>query len=151
MRLSVILFAAVALGCSTDQPVLQTETPPVPLPPFAKEIEAFSAGPRHLERFFKLDGKHSFPDVVKFYDDFAARGGWTKVGPEEEHWSSGYWQEFRDERNRLVRQYTVHWAGPGRKWSLRLAMRILPEESASGAWVIVEEFALLGQPEWPAS
>ena len=139
------------LACNKVATVPATVTPPVPLPSFATQIEYFSQDSKHLERHFLIDSELGFEAVRAYYEDFAKAGGWSKIGVEEESWSSDAWQEFSDQQGRRVRQRLVHWASPTRQWSLRLALRRYPEENKNGVWVIVQPFSLLGEASGPDS
>jgi len=140
--LGALLFAALvgpSAACHRNAVELADGIPAVPLPDFAGSVEQHSANSRHLQRFFIPTGQHTLEDVRVFYDAWANRAKWRKLGPSEEQWSVGAWQDF-EIGGRHVRQYLVHWTDPSGRWSLRLAMRRFPETGERDVWVIVEPF-----------
>ncbi len=146
----VILAAASQTGERGIHTIPVVPLPSAAIEPTTRLDEA--SGRREIS--FALADEYPKHSARDFYDSWAATHGWERIQVDEELWSGDRWQSFRDatvDPVQSVDQWLVHWASPGREWSLRLALRYSRDLGSAEprqlqqVHVIVEPFRILGK------
>lgn len=119
---AISLVAVVAVVVLFNRQIMPT----LPVPDGAQNIHVSY----DLLSFFKevsFDTSAAYPaaEVIDFYDSWARKNGWQRIGRDRERWATDGWESFVDEtqgKRVVVDQYLAHWASEDHRWSLRIAL-----------------------------